>query len=99
MVLLCNSVPVGDWMWRPYGPYIGCADGAIEQLDRLLAMAAKYQMKVLVVIICDYRIGLGLVGIHNNKKKKKNKQINNKNKDGLLAMAATYQMKVLLLII
>jgi glucan 1,3-beta-glucosidase len=43
-------VPVGDWMWRPYGPYIGCTDGALEHFDRLLNLAAKYQMKVLIDI-------------------------------------------------
>ena len=21
-------IPVGDWMWEPYEPYVGCTDGA-----------------------------------------------------------------------
>lgn len=25
-------IPVGDWMWVPYGPYPGCMDGAVDQL-------------------------------------------------------------------
>ncbi len=23
-------VPVGDWMYKPYEPFIGCWDGAVE---------------------------------------------------------------------
>jgi glucan 1,3-beta-glucosidase len=21
-------LPIGDWMYQPYGPYVGCMDGA-----------------------------------------------------------------------
>ena len=32
-------VPVGDWMWTPYWPYHGCADGAVDQLSACCATA------------------------------------------------------------
>ena len=35
-------IPVGDWMWRPYGPYLDCTAGALDELDRALALAAQY---------------------------------------------------------
>ncbi|CAN0345923.1 unnamed protein product, partial [Scytosiphon promiscuus] len=25
-------LPVGDWMYQPYGPYVGCTDGALEEV-------------------------------------------------------------------
>lgn len=34
-------IPVGDWQYVPYGPYIGCTDGANEELDRVLALCRK----------------------------------------------------------
>jgi glucan 1,3-beta-glucosidase len=43
-------VPVGDFMFVPYEPYIGCFDGAVEEFNRLLSYAAKYQLKVLIDI-------------------------------------------------
>lgn len=43
-------VPVGDWMWKPYGPYVNCTDGAVDELDRLLKLAGRYGMKVLLDI-------------------------------------------------
>lgn len=45
-----NSVriPIGDYMFVPYEPYIGCIDGAVEVLDRLLDLALKYGMSVLL---------------------------------------------------
>ena len=31
-----NSVrlPVGDWIWTPYEPYVGCTDGSLDELWR-----------------------------------------------------------------
>ena len=29
-------IPVGDWMYVPYEPYIGCMDGAMDELNRYL---------------------------------------------------------------
>ena len=43
-------IPVGDWMYTPYGPYVGCTDGAVEELDRVLALCTKYGLKVLLDI-------------------------------------------------
>lgn len=41
-------VPVGDWMFTPYEPYIGCTDGAVEELDRLMDLAQKYNIDILI---------------------------------------------------
>jgi glucan 1,3-beta-glucosidase len=41
-------IPVGDWMYLPYEPYIGCWDGALEELDRVLHMLKKHGMKALI---------------------------------------------------
>uniref|UniRef100_A0A7S4FDH4 Glycoside hydrolase family 5 domain-containing protein n=1 Tax=Chrysotila carterae TaxID=13221 RepID=A0A7S4FDH4_CHRCT len=41
-------VPVGDWMYMPYEPFIGCWDGALDELERLLALCRKYNLKVLL---------------------------------------------------
>ena len=43
-------IPVGDWMYVAYGPYVGCWDGALEELDRGLALAHKYKLGVLLDI-------------------------------------------------
>ncbi|KAE9022728.1 hypothetical protein PR001_g13077 [Phytophthora rubi] len=43
-------VPVGDWMFRPYEPYVGCTDGAVEELDRVADLAAKYKIDLLLDI-------------------------------------------------
>jgi len=45
-----NSVrlPVGDWMYVPYGPYPGCTDGALEYVDELLVWCEKYGISVLI---------------------------------------------------
>ncbi|RHY15813.1 hypothetical protein DYB36_007756 [Aphanomyces astaci] len=47
-----NSVriPVGDWMFVPYGPYVGCTDGSIEHLDRVLDLCKKYGINALIDI-------------------------------------------------
>lgn len=47
-------VPIGDWMYIPYGPFstldngVKCTDGAVEALDNLFILAQKYNMKVLL---------------------------------------------------
>jgi len=45
-----NSVrlPVGDWMYVPYGPYPGCTDGALDFVDRLLEWCEEYGISVLL---------------------------------------------------
>ncbi|CAN0122225.1 unnamed protein product, partial [Scytosiphon promiscuus] len=43
-------LPVGDWMYQPYGPYVGCTDGALEEVDRLFYLCRKYGLKVLLDI-------------------------------------------------
>ncbi|KAE8972874.1 hypothetical protein PR003_g26677 [Phytophthora rubi] len=51
-------VPVGDWMFNPYEPYIGCTDGAVEALDRVANLAFKYNIDLLIDIH-------GLIGSQN----------------------------------
>ena len=41
-------LPVGDWTLRPYGPYIGCMDGAADRVQWMLDTCAKYNIQVLV---------------------------------------------------
>lgn len=35
-------LPVGDWMYQPYGPYLGCTDGALDEVDRLFDLCRRY---------------------------------------------------------
>ena len=41
-------LPIGDWTLNPYGPYVGCMDGAADKIDWFYDMAAKYNLKVLM---------------------------------------------------
>ena len=41
-------LPVGDWTLDPYGPYVGCMDGAAEKIDWLYDVCAKYNISVLM---------------------------------------------------
>ena len=41
-------VPVADWMYVPYPPYIHCWDGSLEVLDRLFRWCEKYSMNVIL---------------------------------------------------
>ena len=41
-------LPLGDWIFTPYGPYVGCTDGALERIDWLLKVSHKYNLKVLL---------------------------------------------------
>lgn len=43
-------IPLGDWMYVPYAPYVGCWDGALEELDRVLELCKKYDLTVLLDI-------------------------------------------------
>lgn len=43
-------IPVGDWMFKPYPPYIKCTEGSIEELDRVLDLCLKYDIDVLIDI-------------------------------------------------
>jgi len=47
-----NSVrlPVGDWIFEPYGPYVGCTDGALAKVDWVVAAAATHGLSVLLDI-------------------------------------------------
>lgn len=40
-------LPIGDWTLNPYGPYVGCTDGAADEIQDLLDHVAKYNMTVL----------------------------------------------------
>jgi len=40
-------LPVGDWSFAPYGPFVGCTDGSTEYIDQLLGWADEYGIKVL----------------------------------------------------
>ena len=41
-------LPIGDWTLKPYGPYVGCMDGAAEKITWFLDTAAKHNVKVLL---------------------------------------------------
>jgi len=41
-------LPIGDWTLRPYGPYVGCMDGAEERINWFLDVCQKYGIKVLI---------------------------------------------------
>ncbi len=43
-------LPVGDWMYKPYGPYVGCTDGALDYVDSLLDWAWSAGLSVLLDI-------------------------------------------------
>lgn len=41
-------LPIGDWTLEPYGPYIGCMDGAVDKIDWMFEMCEKYNIKILL---------------------------------------------------
>ena len=41
-------LPIGDWTLNPYGPYVGCMDGAADMIDWMLDTCAKYNISVLM---------------------------------------------------
>jgi glucan 1,3-beta-glucosidase len=56
LVQLANSgvnslrLPVGDWMYEPYGPYVGCTAGSAEKVDWLVSAAEGLGLTVLLDI-------------------------------------------------
>lgn len=41
-------IPIGDWMFSPYGPYVGCTDGSVKYLDHILNLCEKHGLQVLL---------------------------------------------------
>jgi glucan 1,3-beta-glucosidase len=41
-------LPIGDWTLKPYGPYVGCTDGAADKITWFLDTCAKYGIDVLL---------------------------------------------------
>ena len=41
-------LPIGDWTLDPYGPYVGCMDGAEDKIQWMLDTCAKYNISVLM---------------------------------------------------
>ena len=41
-------LPIGDWTLKPYGPYVGCTDGAADKITWALDMGEKYGIQVLL---------------------------------------------------
>jgi len=41
-------LPIGDFTLSPYGPYVGCTDGAAEKIMWMLDTCAKYNITVLL---------------------------------------------------
>jgi glucan 1,3-beta-glucosidase len=41
-------IPIGDWMFEPYGPYIGGTSSSIHYLDSILDLCEKYNLQVLL---------------------------------------------------
>ena len=40
-------LPVGDFMYKPYGPYAECVDGSFDYIDQVLDWAYTYGLSVL----------------------------------------------------
>jgi glucan 1,3-beta-glucosidase len=43
-------LPIGDFLYMPYGPYVGCTDGALDRIDDLLDWAYTHGLTVLLDI-------------------------------------------------
>jgi len=41
-------LPIGDWTLKPYGPYVGCTDGAKEKITWFMDLCETYGLKVLL---------------------------------------------------
>lgn len=41
-------LPIGDWTLNPYGPYVGCMDGAEEKITWMFDTCQKYNIKILL---------------------------------------------------
>lgn len=45
-------LPIGDWVIEPYGPYIGCMDGAKDKITWMLDTCHKYGIRVFMEVHC-----------------------------------------------
>lgn len=41
-------LPIGDWTFNQYGPYVGCMNGSIEYIDKVFEWAADRNISVLL---------------------------------------------------
>lgn len=41
-------LPIGDWTMNPYGPYVGCMDGAKDWVRWMMDTCLQYQIGVLI---------------------------------------------------
>jgi glucan 1,3-beta-glucosidase len=41
-------LPIGDWTFTQYGPYVGCMDGAKEWITKMMDWSETYGIKVLI---------------------------------------------------
>ena len=60
-------IPIGDWTLKPYGPYVGCTDGAKDKVQWALDTAQKYNIKVLLDVhaVKDSQNGYDNSGLSN----------------------------------
>ena len=60
-------LPIGDWTLKPYGPYVGCTDGAADKITWLLDTAEQYNIKVLLDVhaVKDSQNGYDNSGLSN----------------------------------
>ena len=60
-------LPIGDWTFEPYGPYIGCMDGAKEKISWFVDQCAANGIKVLIDVhaMKDSQNGFDNSGISN----------------------------------
>jgi len=61
-------LPLGDWMFRPYGPYVGCTDGSLAYFEKVLNWCHKYDLRVLLDMhgVIDSQNGLDNSGHSQN---------------------------------
>ena len=61
-------IPVGDWMFQSYGPYIGCTDDAYNYLTYIMDLCLQYNIKVLLDLhgVKDSQNGLDNSGQSSN---------------------------------
>ena len=43
-------LPIGDWTLEPYGPYVGCMDGAADKITWMLDTCEKHGIDVWLEI-------------------------------------------------
>lgn len=61
-------IPVGDWMFQPYGPYVQCTDGSHDYLHKIMDWCSMYSIKVLLDLhaVKDSQNGLDNSGQSSN---------------------------------